>query len=212
MIRILLIDDHPIISKGIQEMFRGRRDGVCLTCHTDTVDNAIRKFGEDRFNLVLLDLFLGSNSDPIDNIRRIKEAYPHSPVVIFSTESREIWKIKTLSAGADGYIEKVADAREIKQVLSGITQAFAERKKNAESATGQSPDKISVTKSDLILSDGQLEILRLMRKGCQQKEIAVLMDMKLSGVEKSLRQMREKLRVGTTIELVVKCIKIGLLP
>jgi len=212
MIRILLIDDHPIIAKGIQEMFRGRRDGVCLTCHTDTIDNAIKKFNEDRFNLILLDLFLGANSDPIDNIRRIKEAYTHAPVVIFSTEVREVWKIKTLNAGADGYIEKISDARTIKQSLLEITQAFAQREPNPDSSPEEHSGTISITKRELILSENQLEILRLMRKGYQQKEIADLMDMKLSGIEKSLRQMREKLGVGTTIQLVVKCLKLGLLP
>lgn len=212
MIRILLIDDHPIIARGIQEMFRGRRDGVCLTCHTDTVENAIRKFNADRFNVVLLDLFLGANSDPIDNLKKMKEAFPHSPVVIFSTEVREVWKIKALNAGADGYIEKVSDARTIKQALVEITQAFVEKKKNPTSMIDEPVENISITKRELILTENQLEILRLMRKGYQQKEIADLMDMKLSGIEKSLRQMREKLEVSTTIQLVVKCLKLGLLP
>lgn len=119
MIRILAIEDHLVALNGLQYMFRPARDGIEIACTASSAEGALRTAKEDRFDLILLDLWLGG-TDPVRNIIALQERFPGKPVVIFTLEKDLHWQRIMYEAGARGYILKSANKQEIQTILARV--------------------------------------------------------------------------------------------
>ncbi|HYV50749.1 MAG TPA: response regulator transcription factor, partial [Dongiaceae bacterium] len=119
-IRILLVDDHPIIRRGIRESLSAERDfEVCA--EAGDISSALRILESVTCDLILLDLSLGQENG-IDLIRQVKEKHPAIKVLVFSIHDDSLFAERVLRAGALGYVNKSQPP----QVLAGaIRRAMA---------------------------------------------------------------------------------------
>lgn len=88
MIRIFSIEDHWLITEGLRQKFRRDRDGMYVSQSELNINSALENVSADSFDIILLDLFL-PGSEPIRNIKKIREQFPGKPVVILSSEEHE---------------------------------------------------------------------------------------------------------------------------
>ncbi|RZS58094.1 response regulator transcription factor [Sphaerotilus mobilis] len=105
--KVLMIDDHPLILAAMQNVVRGLGEGVRVV-GAETVDEARNLlFGSHGFDLVLLDLFLGAH-DGYDFLVELRAAHPQLPVVVVSASEDPADLDRCIDGGAMGFVPKRA--------------------------------------------------------------------------------------------------------
>lgn len=201
MIRIFTIEDHVVTSTGLRFLFRPGRDGIEITGFAANMGEALKLADPSRTDIFLLDLWL-QNTDPVSNIRMLHEKFPGKPVVILTSEESTIWQRRMMEAGAMGYLIKTATRVEIKSVLEQVMQGkaiFSISVETYHDDRGFTSTSVGLSNA---LSQHQHELLKLVVEGNSQKEIARRLVISLSTVEKSLKNIRQKLAVKNNAELI----------
>ncbi len=120
--KVLLVDDHPLILAALQAVIQGLGDDVTVI-GVDTADQAHQELRRDpNFDLVLLDLALGE-SDGFDVLTVMRSTYPALPVVVVSATERTSDVIRAIDMGAMGFVPKRASNSDLfgalRMVMSG---------------------------------------------------------------------------------------------
>lgn len=110
--RVLLVDDHPVVRAGLRAMFSGFED-VSVAEEAANGDEALRILEREfavggRIDLVLMDLQMAPGMDGVTATRRIKEQYPNLPVLVLTTYDTDADILAAVEAGASGYMLKDA--------------------------------------------------------------------------------------------------------
>ena len=209
MIRLFIIEDHPTMVVGIRNLFRPSRDEIEVVISANSIEEAIQKADPATFDIFLLDLWL-PNSHPLLNVKRIKDAFPKKPVVIFTSEDSSNWRKKMFEAGVMAYLLKSNNKNDIKNTLekvakgqivfSGVVDPAFE-KRLASVLNGQ---KFSLTPN-------QKELVILLSNGLSQYEVADIKKTSISNIEKTLKHIRDICEVRTNAELVKVLLEKGII-
>ena len=103
-IKLLYIEDHPVMVRGFRDIFRSSRDDVTMTVCANGVAEAIKNVKPGEFDLIILDLGL-PDIGGIEVTRQLRE-WSQTPIIILSVREAEQDKIAALDAGADDYLTK----------------------------------------------------------------------------------------------------------
>ena len=183
-IKILIVDDHPIVREGFSNLVKKQRDFVrCGEAGSaaETFD-AVEKLHPD---LVLLDLWLGGG-DGLDLIKSLKARFPTLRILVISFSDESIYAARALRAGAFGYVMKSQSSKEvliaIRKVLANelyVSPAVASSM--LSSSVGQSrPRKDNASE---ILTDRELQVLQLLGSGQSTRKIALSLGVSFKTVE-----------------------------
>lgn len=199
MTRVLIVDDHAIVRRGLKEILAAEPD---LEVHDTPNPRQVMKLIRDsNVELVVLDLDLpGSNG--IDLLKKIKGAYPKLPVLILSVYPEEQFAVRTLKAGASGYLSKDTAPEDlvkaIRTILRGgkyISECVAERL--LYHVTEDEPEHPHDA-----LSDREFQILSLFGSGKTVSEIASDLSLSVTTISTYRARILEKMRMKTTAELM----------
>lgn len=117
--KVLLIDDHPLILSALQNIIQGLSDNVHVVA-ADSARMAREALAQDSaFDLVLLDLRLG-DADGFDVLTEFRAAYPSLPVVVVSASDRTSDVIRAIDLGAMGFVPKRASNDTLFEALSMV--------------------------------------------------------------------------------------------
>jgi len=209
MIRLFVIEDHPVIVTGLKNLFRPSRDEIEIVGSTSNVDDAITRADPDTFDLFLLDLWL-PDTHPLLNVKKLKDHFHGKPIVIFTSEESSSWQRKMFEAGVMAYLLKSNNKVEIKSTLekvfkgqivfSGLVEPNYE-KKLASVLSGQK----------YYLTSNQQELAILLSTGLNQQQIADAKRTSVSTVEKTLKLVREKFDAKNNAELVKILLEKGII-
>jgi DNA-binding NarL/FixJ family response regulator len=211
MIRLYVIEDHPIIVTGLRNLFRPSRDEVEIFGSATSVDEALQKTEPESFDIILLDLWLHT-SPPLENVKKLKERYPDKPIVIFTSEGSSLWQRKMFDAGVKAYLLKTAEKSEIKLTLEKVMQGmtvFAGIMDEGDFIHKKPGHDIASIKRSLTAN--QLEIVRLLSNGNTQQKIADIKGTTVSNIEKTLKHIREVCDAKNNTELVRILVEHGII-
>lgn len=106
MIRVIIADDHPVVIQGIRQILSATRD-IRLADEAVNGSQLLAKLSGGRFDLVLLDISMpGENG--LEVLKRLKAQYPDLPVLMLSMHPDEEYALRTVKAGASGYLNKAS--------------------------------------------------------------------------------------------------------
>lgn len=203
--RVLIVDDHPIVASGCRAVLADQPDVVILEAHD--AESGERMFTADRPDICVIDINLPTVSG-FELARRILSRAPAARVIMFSMNDDPAFAARAIEIGARGYVSKTGDpddlAEAIRQVGKGETYlppAIARSIAFAGPALAQSPLSR--------LTPRELEILRLLSAGKSLSEIAWLVQSSYKTVANTSSIMRQKLGVRTSTELVRLAIESG---
>jgi DNA-binding NarL/FixJ family response regulator len=209
MIRLFVIEDHPVIVTGLKNLFRPSRDDIEITGSASSIDHALSKADPAAFDIFLLDLWL-PDAHPLMNVKKLKEKFIGKPIVIFTSEDSSSWQRKMFEAGVMAYLLKSTGKYEIKSTLekvirgqivfSGLVEPDYE-KKLASVLSGQKYH----------LTANQQELIILLSSGLTQQQIADAKKTSVSTVEKTLKHVRERCDAKNNAELVKILIEKGII-
>src|SRR5881392_2359566 len=192
--RIVIVDDHPLFRKGLEQLIHS--DGAFAVCgeagNASEAMDVIRKLDPD---LAIVDISLpGANG--IELIKNIRAEFPKLPILVLSMHDESLYALRALRAGAQGYVmkqealEKVVNA--IREVLAG--RPYLSHEMSAKLITNFASGSNQGNPTDK-LSDRELEILELIGKGRDVREIGKALHISAKTVETHRAHIKEKLNL-----------------
>ena len=209
--RILIIDDHPVIRKGIAALFDQEPD-LEICGEADDEKSAKKAISRSRPDLALLDLSLKGSGD-LSLLKDLHIQHPQLPIIVLSMHDETLYAERAIRAGARAYIMK-SDASEnilqaIRKVLGGeiyLSQRMASLFLEKMAGTGNS-FKTSAPGSALsVLSDRELEVFRLFGEGLSTRKTAEQLHLSVKTVETHRSHIKTKLGIETATELARKAV------
>ncbi len=196
--KILVVDDHPIVRAGIVRLLAG--DGRFTVSEAATGRDALTMFRGTRPDLVILDLNLPGVSG-LEMIRRLRHDDETARILVLSMHDDAIHVVRALEAGAAGYLSKDAPPAEILVAINRIAagQRYVQQELAQELALlNARPTPHSLDD----LSSRELDILRLLGDGSSLQAIADAIGVSYKTVANNCAQIKAKLGVPRTADLI----------
>lgn len=206
MIKVLIADDIPILRQGLQAILSQDNEIEVVGLAADG-EEAYQKTVKAKPDVVLMDMRM-PEYDGEYAARKIKGEFPEIRVLILTTFDDEKSVMKAMAGGADGYLLKEMDnetvINAIKMAVSGISvfgSSAAGTIKNHFSKSAQ------INPPDIHLTDRELDILRLIADGMDNREISAHLFLAEGTVRNNISRMLEKLHLKDRTQLAVYAIK-----
>jgi len=200
MIKLLVVDPHPIVSKGLELVFNAMRDIKFL----GSVNNgeAIFKFLKHTpVDVVLTEINL-PQLNGITAIRRIKKDFPNTKIIMFSSQAEEVYAISCIKAGADGYIPKTTDVISLKEAIIKVNSGKTYLSDDFTKRLTQNSKGLKGSSYYKKLSTREVEVLKLLASGKRNKDIAKELVINEKTVSTYRARLMKKLNVDNLIDLV----------
>jgi two-component system, NarL family, invasion response regulator UvrY len=196
--RILIVDDHPIVASGCRALLAGEPDIVIL--EASDAESGERMFLAEQPDLCILDINLPSVSG-FELARRILAHAPSARILMFSMNDDPIFAARAIEAGAKGYVSKSGDPQDLIEAIRAVNAGGVHLPPSiAQSLAFAGP---SLARNPLAkLSSREIEILRLLGSGKSLSEIAWLIHVSYKTIANTSSLMRQKLGVRSSAELV----------
>ena len=207
MIRVLVVDDHPVVRHGLMAILRWERELELVGEAADGAE-AVRLILEQQPDVVLLDLRLPKLSG-IEVMRQVRPHVPHTRFLVLTTYDTDEYIAPALAAGAQGYLLKDAEPEELTRAIKELARGGATLEpKVAARVLGH----LAEDEPNDALSDREMEVLGLLPGGHSNKAIAVQLGLSENTVKSHISHIFSKLGVQTRAEAVSVAMQRGLLP
>jgi two-component system invasion response regulator UvrY len=204
-VRILLVDDHTIVRSGLRRMFAALPD--MQISEAATGEEALTLARAEQPTLTVLDLNLPGLGG-LELLRRLLVEHPDGKVVILSMHAEPLYATRALRLGAAGYLSKNASPEElleaVQRVISGGSYVEAEIAQALAIRASKIGDPIEN------LTERDLEIMRLLGDGQSLSDIAATLEVTYKTIANSCTQIKAKLGVARTADLVRLSVEKGL--
>ena len=215
-IRVAIVEDSPEVREGLVWLFHNSPGFDCAGAY-DTGEEALQKLPKLKPDVVLMDIGLPGISG-IDCIARLRKLCPNTQVSVLSVFEDEDRILRSLTAGATGYVLKKTPPAAIleavqdlhaggspmsSQIARKLLKAFLASPGNRKPAASPAA-KVSQEESLDQLCARERQILELLSKGYRYKEVADELSITIHTVRTFIRRMYEKLHVHSRTEALLK--------
>ena len=201
-IRILAVDDHPLLRQGISAMIRSQRD-MELVAEASTGKEGLERFREHRPDITLMDLRL-PDMNGVDVMAAIRAEFPDARIIVLTTFEGDVEIQRALEAGARGYLLKSMPPKEL---LEGIRQVHAGKKRIPPEIVAHLAEHLS----DETLTSREVEVLREVAGGNRNRDIAERLFISEETVKVHVKHVMEKLGASDRTEAVAIAIRRGII-
>jgi len=183
-IRILCVDDHPVVRRVIAGLI-GLHPDLDLVAEATNGREAIQQFRAQRPDVTLMDLQMPEMGG-LDAIHAIRGEFPEARIIVLTSFAGDVQALRALQAGAHAYLLKNTLQKEL---LETIRVVHAGRK----SLSPEVSDQLAGHAADDALTPAELRVLRLVAWGNANKEIAAQLTLSEETVEDQVRSILAKL-------------------
>jgi two-component system invasion response regulator UvrY len=208
MIRVLIADDHAIVRRGMVEILREAPD-IAVTGEVGTGRQVLQSVQAADYDVLVLDIAMPEGGG-LEVLKQLQTLRPGLPVLMLSMYSEEQYAVRTLKAGAAGYLSKesvpdelIAAIRKIAERGRYITQSLAEK---LAMTLGNEP----AAEPHETLSDREYQVMCLMASGRTATEIAGELSLSVKTVSTYRTRLLQKLGLQSTAELIRYALERGL--
>jgi DNA-binding NarL/FixJ family response regulator len=202
LIRVLVVDDHPLIREGIAALLGGKKD-LELVAQAATGAEGVEQFRLHKPDVTLMDLQM-PGLHGIDAIIAIREQSPNAAIIVLTTYSGDIQVRRALKAGAQAYLLKNVLHRDL---LDTIRSVHAGRRiVSPDVAAGLADHSL-----DEPLTDREMEVLQFIAKGQANKEIAAQLSLTEEAVKSRVKNILAKLRANDRTHAAMIAVNRGIL-
>ena len=202
VIRILTVDDHPLLRDGIAAVFEAQED-MTLVGQASNGREGIESFRSLRPDVTLMDLRMPDMSG-IEAIAAIRAEFPDARIIVLTTYAGDAQAAAALKAGAAGYLLKNMVRKELIETIRAVHAG--KRRVPPEIATG-----IAEHFADDVLTEREIQILKRVAAGKSNKLIAAELDISEGTVKTHMKSILPKLDASDRTHAVTIALKRGIL-
>ena len=201
-IRVLTVDDHPLLREGIAAMIESQPD-MLLVGDASTGRDGIAQFRQHQPDVTLMDLRL-PDMNGIEALTAIRTEFPEARVIILTTFEGDVEIQRALEAGARGYLLKSMPPRDL---LDGIRQVHGGKKRIPAEIVAHLAEHLS----DEGLTAREVEVLRAIAGGNRNRDIAEKLFISEETVKVHVKHVMEKLGASDRTEAVAIGVRRGII-
>jgi DNA-binding NarL/FixJ family response regulator len=206
--RVLIVDDHPAVRKGIQ-MFLSTDPDVQVVGEAENGEDALRQARNQEPDVILIDLLMPGGAG-VEAIAEIKRRIPDVKVIVLTTYSDESSVTASVRAGADGFLLKDADGGQLLQAIQAVQRGntpLDRRVAHVFRAVARDEDRTEYR----ALTEREKEVLKLVVRGLNNQAIAHELDLSQDTVKTHLKNIFSKLGVSDRTGAAVQAVQLGLI-
>ncbi len=201
-IRILVVDDHPVLRAGVTAML-GNHDDMAVVGEASDGAEALAQFRALRPDVVVMDLQMpGMNG--VDATTAIRSEAPSAKILVLTTYAGDVQAVRALRAGATGYLLK-------NSLRAQMVDAIRTVHRGKRHIDVEVSEQIALHVTDEPLSDREVEVLELVAAGQSNKQAAAALGLAEETVKAHLKNIFSKLAVTDRTRAVTAAMQRGIL-
>jgi DNA-binding NarL/FixJ family response regulator len=201
-IRILTVDDHPVVRNGIAGLVQDQPD-MLLVGEASNGREAIQQFRAHQPDVTLMDLQMPEMSG-VDAIIAIRNEFSQARIIVLTTYTGDVQVVRALKAGAQGYLMKNLLHKEL---LEAIRKVHAGKKILSPEPSGE----VASHAADDSLTPAEISVLRLIADGNANKQIAAQLSISEETVKSRVKNILSKLGAHDRTQAVTIALKRGII-
>jgi DNA-binding NarL/FixJ family response regulator len=201
-IRILVVDDHPVVRQGVAGLVGGQPD-MSIVGQASNGREAIQQFRAHHPDVVLMDLQM-PEMNGLDALMAIRDEAPEARIIMLTTYAGDVQVLRAIKAGARGYLLKSALHREL---LETIRAVHAGKK----SLSAEASYELAEHSTDDTVTPAEVRVLRLFAEGNANKEIAEQLSVSEETIKGQVRNILSKLGAKDRTHAVMIGLKRGII-
>jgi len=201
-IRVLSVDDHPLLREGLATIINHQPD-MSMVAEASTSSEAVQRFREHRPDVTLMDLRLPDGSG-IDAMIAIRAEFADARIIMLTTFEGDVEIQRALEAGARAYMLKSMPPRELVEV---IRQVHAGKKRVPAEVASQLAEHLS----DETLTIREIDVLRHVAGGNRNRDIAEQLYISEETVKVHVKHIMEKLGASDRTQAVAIAVRRGII-
>jgi NarL family two-component system response regulator LiaR len=208
IIRVVLVDDHRVVRRGLRSFLEAFPD-IVVVGEASTGEEALERIEGWLPDVVIMDLLMPGGIDGIEATRRVRSITPHTQVVVLTAYADDVRVVASLRAGAIGYVRKEADP----EILLAAVRAAARGQSMLDPSIAGSvlQDLVASARIRDDLTDREMEVLRLLAHGRTNPEIAEELVVGVETVKTHVGNILAKLHLAHRTQAVIHALKQGLI-
>jgi len=211
--KILIADDHPLLREALCQVFSNQKD-MEIVGQAGNGEEAIDLASQLKPDILVMDIVM-PKFDGLEASRQIKKIAPNTAILILTAYDDDNYVLGLLEAGATGYLMKSAKGQDLVEAVRAVRAGESVlHPKIIEKLLKQAMAKPAETvelKIKGLLSDREMEMLKLLATGMSNKEIAEKLCLSLRTVKAHMSNIFTKMNVASRSEALVESLKKGLL-
>lgn len=207
-VRILLVDDHPIVREGYRRLLE-QQPGFVVCAEADNAKDAYKFYCSEQPDVVIADLHM-PGAGGLEAVRHIRQWDPRARILIFTMQLGAAFALKAFEAGASGYITKSSPAEEVVRAVSDIAKGRRVLSDDISQALASHRLAKGSHLTDT-LTTREIEILSMIARGIGSDEIAGLLHLSHKTVRNHHYMIKNKIGARNDAHLVWLAIGAGLL-
>lgn len=204
-IRVLLVDDHEVVRRGLKSLFEGT--DIHVVAEASNGHDALKLTKEKRLDVVLLDVRM-PDMDGLNVLGRIKLDHPDMPVLILSTYDNPTYVARAVALGAAGYVLKDVERNKLLEAIRGAASGQAIwTREELRRVTGALTTPRLNAEVEVPLTQRESEVLKQLALGLTNKEIAQALHISYETVKEHVQHILRKIGVTDRTQAAVWAVR-----
>jgi DNA-binding NarL/FixJ family response regulator len=206
-IRVLVVDDHSVVRKGLQFFFRGDAE-IEIVGEASNGEQALQMARQLTPDVVLMDLVM-PGMDGIETTAALRKELPDTEVIALTSVLEDEKIVGAIRAGAIGYMLKNTEGDELRNAILAASQGQV---RLAPEAAARLMNQVRAPESPEPLTERETEVLRLLALGYSNKQIAQELAIGETTVKSHVSNILAKLGVPSRTQAALYAVRVGLVP
>lgn len=199
--RILIADDHTIVREGIKMLLTEAYPLAEIVDVSDAVD-LMKQVYKEKWDVIICDISMPPGDSGLEAVKKIKEHSSKTPVIILSMHSPDQYAVRSIKAGAMGYLTKGAATLELVKAVNQVLSGRKYLSPDVADALADAFEHINSAKSVESLSDREFEVFKLLASGHSISDIAKELVLSSNTVSTFRARIFEKMGFHNNLELI----------